>query len=199
MSYRYQRIEMDPPWNESGGGGRGAQNHYPLIKKRGDIYSAIRDARFENGEAAWRPDLAQSHLWMWVTNNFLPDGLWLMSMLGYRYVTNAVWTKPRFGLGQYLRGKHEPCLFGVRGRTLLTKPSLPSQFGGRDLPHPTDESGKIIHSAKPHECLATMEAVSPAEHALEMFARSERPGVDSWGNETNSQEQGQMCLVENTE
>lgn len=52
----WNRIEADPPWPESGGGGRGAQNHYQLIRKPVDIFHTMRHARFADGSPAWRPD-----------------------------------------------------------------------------------------------------------------------------------------------
>lgn len=192
----YHRIEADPPWPEHGGGGRGAQNHYRLLKTRGEILAAMRGARFADGKPAWLPHPTWCHLWLWVTDNYLPWGLWLMGELGFRYIRTAVWVKTRIGIGQYLRGQHELVLLGVRGETQLTRSGCPSVIGGRPLPHPTDASGRVIHSRKPEEALRMFEAVSPAPpgRALEMFARTDRPGVDSWGNETNALEVGQIAL-----
>ena len=85
-SIEYGCISADPPWDESGGGKckRGADRHYPLIKKKEDI----RDAMLQSGK--WYP-AETCHLWLWVTNNFLPDGLWLMAELGFTYKTNRAW------------------------------------------------------------------------------------------------------------
>lgn len=186
-------IAADPPWGEAGGGGRGAQNHYQLIDKRADILHTMLGARFSDGAAAWRP-APTSHLWLWVTNTFLADGLWLMGQLGFRYVTNAVWCKTRQGLGQYLRGKHELCLFGVRGNTALPERAPPSVFGGEPLPHERDDAGKIVHSRKPARAYQDMAEVSPVPR-LEMFARRPRDGWTVWGNESDHQQQGQMRLL----
>ena len=79
MKPRYRCIVADPPWNERGGGKikRGADRHYPLMKTP-DIACMLL-------APAWRP--AEScHLWLWVTDNFLPDGLLVMDALGFRYV-----------------------------------------------------------------------------------------------------------------
>ena len=56
------------------------------------------------------------HLYLWVTNNFLADGLKVMESWGFRYVTTITWVKDRIGLGQYFRGITEQCLFGVKGK-----------------------------------------------------------------------------------
>ena len=56
----YPCIAADPPWNEQGGGKckRGADRHYPLIKKREDILRTMVTA------PCWRP-ADNAHLWLW--------------------------------------------------------------------------------------------------------------------------------------
>jgi len=166
LDWRYHCISADPPWNETGGGKikRGADRHYPLLKTPDII-------RVMLASDVWRPN-ANCHLWLWVTNNKLPDGMLVMQALGFRYVTNMAWVKDRIGLGQYLRGQHELCLFGVRGRQKSLSRKVPSVIVA-----PRGE-----HSAKPKEAYEAMEKVSPGPR-LEMFARGQREGWDVWGNE----------------
>ncbi|MDD5511842.1 MAG: MT-A70 family methyltransferase [Dehalococcoidales bacterium] len=161
----YHTILIDPPWLERGGGRikRGADRHYPLLKTP-DIVRVIR----ESGVFTPAEDC---HLYLWTTNNFLQDGLWVVEQLGFRYITTITWAKDRFGLGQYFRGMTEHMLFGVRGRlaavekgvTLITAP-------------------RRKHSQKPGESYELIERVSPPPR-LEMFARVRRPEWDTWGNE----------------
>ncbi|MBI5510488.1 MAG: methyltransferase [Deltaproteobacteria bacterium] len=162
----YRCIAADPPWPERGGGRikRGADRHYKLLRPH-EIISTIL------GAGVWRPAL-NCHLWLWATNNHLPDALFVMAALGFRYVTNAVWAKDRAGLGQYLRGRHELLLFGVRGR-------LPSQSRRCST---LIEAKRGRHSQKPLAAFQLIEAVSPGPR-LEMFARSLRDGWDCWGDE----------------
>ncbi len=168
----YRCILMDPPWNETGGGRikRGADRHYPLMKAR-DMPAAIL------GSGVWRP-AKDAHLYMWVTNNYLPKGLWLMEALGFTYKTNIVWLKSgRAGLGQYFRGRHELLLFGIRGRGKAAEVCTPR----RDLTSAVvAERGR--HSEKPADSYALIEARS-AGPRIEFFARRARPGWDAWGNE----------------
>lgn len=171
---RYACIAADPPWNEQGGGKskRGADRHYPLMKARDIAALPVGPMAADN-----------AHLWLWVTNNYLPDGLAVMAAWGFRYVTNLAWHKMRsgktqIGLGQYLRGSHELCLFGVRGR----------------LPYAVRPDGKRVacpsvviaergrHSAKPVEAYEVIEQVSPGPR-LELFARQPRAGWHCRGNE----------------
>jgi len=159
---------MDPPWNERGGGRikRGADRHYPLLKA-GEMPRAI----YQSG--VWEPG-EHCHLWMWATNNHLPDALWLIGTLGFTYKTNAVWAKDRIGLGQYLRGQHELLLFATRGSGV----SVRTQRKNLSTLITAPVRG---HSRKPEQAYDLIEARSVGPR-LEMFARHPRSGWDSWGN-----------------
>ncbi|PCC73126.1 N6-adenosine-specific RNA methylase IME4 [Nannocystis exedens] len=159
----FRCIAADPPWLEQGGGGRGAQEHYPLLSTPAIIETMLR-------APCWTP-APSCHLWLWVTNNFLPDGLHVMQALGFRYVSNMAWAKDKVGLGQYLRGQHELVLFGVRGQLPAQAP-VPSLL----------VAPRRAHSQKPPEAFERFEAVSPGPR-LEMFARERRSGWEPWGNE----------------
>jgi N6-adenosine-specific RNA methylase IME4 len=113
---------------------------------------------------------------MWVTNNHLKDGLLVMEALGFRYVTNVCWAKKSFGLGQYFRGQHELCLFGVRG--VMASQATPRNISSLIT------AEKTVHSKKPVELYAMIERISPAPR-LEMFARNTRDGWTSAGNEVD--------------
>lgn len=80
--------------------------------------------------------------------------------------------------GHYVRGAHELCLFGTRGLTGLER-DVPSVFFA---PHPKDERGRIIHSAKPDRLYEIAERISPGPR-IELFARRRRAGWEAWGNQ----------------
>ena len=154
----YRTILMDPPWNETGGGKikRGADRHYPLVKTP-DLPRVILQS------SEWKP-ADDCHLYMWATNTFLPDALWLMGALGFKYKTNIVWTKEgRKGLGQYFRGQHELLLFGVRGKGYNVKTD--DRTLGSWIHAPRGE-----HSQKPEEFRKLIMRRSQGPY-LEMFAR----------------------------
>jgi|TARA_R110000751_G_scaffold47236_3_gene105847 N6-adenosine-specific RNA methylase IME4 len=137
----------------------------------------------QSGE--FNPDPEGCALFMWVTNSFLKDGLWLMEGLGFRYVTNLCWLKKgNPGLGQWFRSRHELLLFGTRGRAVVRnvrteRRDLP---GGALLPRP----GK--HSTKPEVFYKIIEARTVGPR-LEMFARNTREDWSSWGNEVPAEGQ----------
>lgn len=64
---KYEIIYADPPWYESGGGKikRGADRHYPLMKTKDIMALNV-------------PSAENAHLYLWVTNNFMADGLKVM-------------------------------------------------------------------------------------------------------------------------
>jgi N6-adenosine-specific RNA methylase IME4 len=166
---KYKTILADPPWMEQGGGKikRGADRHYPLMKTKDIIALPIRELAEEN-----------AHLYLWVTNNFLPDGLKAMAAWGFEYKTTITWVKDRIGLGQYFRGITEHCLFGVRG-------NLPYKVidGVRQQGKTIIEAPKTIHSEKPEEMRKMIEAVSYQPY-IELFARTKaNERWDVWGNQ----------------
>ena len=165
-------IFADAPWLERGGGKikRGADKHYRLLKTK-DIPGVIRDS------GVWTP-AETCHLYLWVTNNFLEDGLWVGKELGFRYITCRTWAKDRMGLGRYYAGQTEQLLFFSRGPASVPHPKLrgTTLIGGELLPR-----GKE-HSAKPAEAYTEAELVSPGPR-LEMFAREPREGWTVWGDE----------------
>lgn len=166
---KYKVIYADPPWNESGGGKikRGADRHYPLMKTKDIANLPIQSIADPNG----------CHLYLWVTNNFLKDGLYVMEAWGFRYVTMITWLKHRQGLGQYYRGVTEHCLFGVMGSVLYKTIDGKRAQGLTGFTAPRKE-----HSKKPEEMRSMIERVSYFP-AIELFARQQINDWDCWGNE----------------
>ncbi len=126
-----------------------------------------------------------AHLYLWVPNALLPDGLKVMEAWGFRYVSNIVWAKRRKdggpdgrGVGFYFRNVTELLLFGVKGsmRTLAPGRSQVNMI----------ETRKREHSRKPDEQYDLIEACSPGAY-LEMFARHARPGWSVWGDESSDE------------
>lgn len=172
----YKTIYMDPPWFEAGGGKikRGADKHYPLMKTAEIFNLPIRHLSDTN-----------CHLYLWVTNNFLYEGLKAIERWGFVYKTTITWAKQQFGLGQYFRGQTEHCLFAVKGN-LPYKTQDGKRCQGRTLLVPSDDFEKNRkHSEKPEEMRQMIELVS-YEPRIELFTRKKTEGWDSWGNEVTN-------------
>jgi N6-adenosine-specific RNA methylase IME4 len=169
MPERFSTIYADPPWPERGGGQtvRGAQKHYTLMSIQQIAFIPVSDWAEPN-----------AHLYMWVTNNYLPQGLTIMQTWGFRYITTITWLKNRMGLGQYYRGMTEHCLFGVRGR--LPYRTMPD--GKRAQGVTGFVADRTSHSTKPINMRHMIERVSPGPY-LELFGRRPVEGWTVWGNE----------------
>ena len=207
-------ISIDPPWNESGGGKvkRGADRHYPLMKTK-DMPVVIRSATWADGSPVWRPDPSGCHVWLWTTNTFLPDALWLLGELGARYITNMAWVKYRTAgdlsetvLRDYAdAGNSEPSMLKEVERDLRAGLYCPERFGLGQYLRGNHElallgiigkrttqcrtipstlaAARGRHSEKPEEFYERALAISGAVSATAMFERTERPGWKCWGNE----------------
>jgi N6-adenosine-specific RNA methylase IME4 len=126
-----------------------------------------------------------AHLYLWVPNALLPEGLDVMKSWGFRYVSNIIWAKRRKdggpdgrGVGFYFRNVTEILLFGVRGSMRTLAP-------GRTQVNMI-ETRKREHSRKPDEQYDLIEACSPGAY-LELFARHARPGWVVWGDESSDE------------
>ena len=136
--------------------------------------------------------LPKSHLYLWVPNALILEGMEVMKRWGFKYKTNLVWYKTRKdggpdgrGVGFYFRNVTELVLFGVRG-------SLRTRAAGRRQVN-IMSTRKREHSRKPDEQYKLIEACSSGPY-LEMFARHHRSGWTQWGNETLT-EPSQLSLM----
>jgi len=171
---RFATVLADPPWRFINRTGKMAPEHRRL--SRYQTMSAAEIAALPvPGIAAER-----SHLYLWVPNALLMEGLRVMEGWGFRYKTNLVWYKVRKdggpdgrGVGFYFRNVTELLLFGVRGRSNRTLDPGRRQVN-------LLATKKREHSRKPEEQYAIIESCSPGPY-LELFARGTRPGWTGWG------------------
>jgi len=113
-------------------------------------------------------------LWLWTTNAHMPDAFGILDAWGFTHKTILTWAKDRMGTGDWLRGQTEHCILAVKGRPVVQLTNQTTL-----LPSPLRE-----HSRKPEEFYALVEALCPGSK-LELFARRERAGWVSHGNETS--------------
>lgn len=178
---KYRTIVADPPWEQKAGTLKGREGWY-------DAHGKSRDLPYPTmtvNEIAALPvsDLAEAdaHLYLWVTNKYLPDAFSVATAWGFRYSTALVWCKKVMGQG--LGGA-----FGIDTEYVLFCRRGSLAHHGRVIgtwhqwKRAYDERGKPKHSAKPPQFLDLVEQVSPGPY-LEMFARRQRLGWDTWGNE----------------
>lgn len=171
-------ILADPPWRFANRTGKMAPEHQRLARYPTMSLQEITELPIQ------RLALPQSHLYLWVPNALIQEGLQVMAHWGFEYKTNIVWYKVRKdggpdgrGVGFYFRNVTELLLFGVRGALRTGSP-------GRTQTN-IIVSRKREHSRKPDEQYDIIESCSPGPY-LELFARSSRAGWTSWGNEAPS-------------
>ena len=176
---RYRTIYADPPWRFANRTGKVAPEH-----KRLNRYSTM-DLEAIKALPVAQVTEAKCHLYLWVPNALLPEGLEVMKAWGFEYKSNLVWEKIRRdgqpdgrGVGFYFRNVTELLLFGVRGGNNRTQAPGRSQVN-------LLRAAKREHSRKPDEFVELIEACSPAPR-LEMFARGDRDGWDMWGNQAEA-------------
>ena len=176
---KFSTVLADPPWRFTNRTGKMAPEHKRLA----------RYGTMELGDICALPvaeiSATPGHLYLWVPNALLPEGLQVMAAWGFAYKSNLVWHKQRKdglsdgrGVGFYFRNVTELLLFGVRGksaRTLAPGRTQVNFMGTR----------KREHSRKPDEQYPLIEACSPGPR-IELFARGIRDGWSTWGNQADA-------------
>jgi N6-adenosine-specific RNA methylase IME4 len=173
--WSFETVLADPPWRFQNRTGKMAPEHRRLAR-----YETMT---LEDIKALPVPDVCSdtAHIYLWVPNALLAEGLSVLESWGFTYKTNLVWYKVRKdggpdgrGVGFYFRNVTELVLFGVRGsrRTLPPGRRQVNLFPER----------KREHSRKPEHLYEIVEQCSPGPY-LELFARHAREGWHQWGDE----------------
>ena len=175
----FHTVLADPPWQFQNKTGKVAPEHKRLTRYGTmplDEIAALAVAQLVTGPA---------HLYLWVPNALLPEGLRVMAAWGFQYKSNIVWHKVRKdggsdgrGVGFYFRNVTELVLFGVRGKNARTLDPARRQVN-------LLATRKREHSRKPDELYPIIEASSPGPY-LELFARGARPGWSAWGDQASA-------------
>lgn len=182
---KYNIIYADPPWDglgwNNGSGKKAPANHYTV-----QSIEWIKSLNISNitGEFCF--------LFLWVTFPNLQEGLDVIHAWGFKYATcgftwikenkkppKTIFDNPTFmGCGNYTRANSELCLLGTKGKC-QTKVK--------------DKSVRQVcispiqrHSRKPDEIRNRILRLCGDLPRIELFARNQTPGWDSWGNEVKN-------------
>lgn len=178
---RYDVILADPPWSYYG-----SQGKWGAAAK---FYATAPDEAIGSLPI---PDLLAPRgvLFLWATSPRLDVAMaclaaWRLHFRGVAFV----WVKTR----------NDGVPIGAQGvRPSIVKPTteyvLAASRVAKGRPMPLGDEGvsntvlapKRAHSQKPEAVRAQIERLYPHASRLELFARSERPGWDSWGNEVGT-------------
>jgi N6-adenosine-specific RNA methylase IME4 len=175
---RFGTILADPLWRFQNRSGKIAPENKRLTRYRTlsiDEICALPVSEIASETA---------HVYLWVPNALVPDGLRTLAAWGFTYKTNLVWHKVRKdggsdgrGVGFYFRNVTEVLLFGVRGKNARTLKAGRTQVNFL-------ASQKREHSRKPEEQYVIIESCSSGPY-IELFARGSRPRWVVWGSEAH--------------
>ena len=169
----YQMIMVAPPWKydnwSKAGEQKNASAKYDCMSL--DDIAALPVSQLAAGDAL---------CWLWCTNPMLDVQIDILKHWGFRFTTSGHWAKmttkgnQHFGTGYVLRNAGEPFIIGKIGNPVCAR-NVRSVI--------IDEVR--AHSQKPEKAYAAAEQLVPgALKRIEGFSRTDRPGWDSWGNET---------------
>lgn len=173
---KFKTIVADPPWRTTTGTkgfGFSDSGHAKLE------YPTMTMAEIKSLPVSELADDA-AHLYLWTTNILVRQAYEVVEAWGFKPSVLLTWAKNPIGmgLGDAFGITTEHVIFGHRGglRPLRREPSTWWNW----------KRGR--HSAKPEAFIDMVESVSPGPY-LELFARRNRLGWATWGNEA-------LCHVE---
>jgi len=173
---KFSTILADPPWQFQNRTGKMAPEHKRLSRYSTMTLQDIKDLPVEAITEE------RSHLYLWIPNALLAEGMQVMGHWGFKYKSNLIWYKirkdggpDRRGVGFYFRNVTEMILFGVKGKNIRTLQPGRSQEN-------IISSRKREHSRKPDEQYKIIESCSWGPY-IELFGRGTRKGWTTWGNQ----------------
>lgn len=166
---KYRVLYADPPWayNDKADAGSvqvgGAARHYPTMTIR-----ELCDLQV--------PRLCEEHavLFLWVTSPLLFESAAVIKAWGFTYKASFVWDKVKHNMGHYNSVRHEFLLICTRGNCT---PDVVQLFDSVQSIERTE------HSTKPDAFRRIIETLYPHGKRLELFARREADGWDTYGYE----------------
>jgi Transcriptional activator, adenine-specific DNA methyltransferase len=162
----FRTLVIDPPW-PMGKSARvetpeqGSTLDYPTMSL--DEIAALPIAEHAADDA---------HLYLWVTQRFLPDGLALVEEWGFKYHCLLTWLKPGGFAPFSWMFNTEHVVFAYRGQFELRELGLNIGF----------QAPRGAHSEKPEAFYDMVERAS-FEPWVELFARRGRANWTVWGDE----------------
>ncbi len=171
---KYKIIYADPPWQYRESWGNGTNRH---------TYPTMTVEEIKNLPVSEITD-TEAHLYLWVTNPFLQEGLDVCKAWGFEYKTLITWVKlykdhrKEMGMGYYFRSATEHIIFGVKGKMKIRNKTTINVFEEVNPRFYTK-----LHSSKPDSVRDMIVRCSGNLPRIELFARKKSEGWDVWGNQ----------------
>ena len=157
----YQVIVIDPPWETM---------YNPTGRRGGAKYPTMTEIEIKDIKLPADKDCV---LWLWTTNKFLHEAFHILEYWGFQYKNIFTWVKSQLGLGDWGRTQTEHILLGVKGKPLV-------DFKNQKNIIIADRKG---HSEKPDKFYKMVEKCCFGKARLDYFARKQRKGWSSYGDE----------------
>ena len=168
---KFTVIYADPPWayNDKQGGSisekyGSAEKHYPSMTLSELEALQISEISADN-----------CVLWLWATSPLLEDALQLSKAWGFKYKAQFIWDKIKHNMGHYNSVRHELLLICTRGSCV---PQISKLFDS------VQSIERAEHSRKPDEFRHIIDTIYPEGNRVELFARRQAKGWQTWGNES---------------
>ena len=167
---KFTTILADPPWRFTNRTGKIAPEHkrlsrYVTLTMKEINALPVKDVLTE-----------KAHLYLWVPNALIQEGLQVLKSWGFTYKTCLIWDKEIWGMGYWFRGRHELLLVATKGEFSPPAPKARIASVYREK--------RTKHSKKPEYFYKIIENYCPNGKYLELFARGKaREGWTVWGNE----------------
>lgn len=164
----YEILYVDPPWTYGYSGQGSPQDHY-LVQSLEEIKNLAL------------PAARNAVLFLWVPYPMNKEAFEVIASWGFEYKSKIIWIKSnRFGIGHYVRAKHEELFICVKGKGF----GVPAV---QDRPESVISTEHTTHSKKPEIFYSIVEKMYPGRTRIEMFARGKpRDGWTAWGLEAES-------------
>ena len=175
INKKYNVIYADPPWTfktfSDKGKDRSPENHYNVMSLQDICNLPVNNIANDD-----------SVLLMWVVDPLLDKAFKVIEAWGFKYKTvGFTWAKTNrksegyfTGLGYWTRGNPEMCLLATKGKPKRISKSVPQLVVEQ----------RREHSRKPDIMYNHIENLLEGPY-VELFARTQRSGWDSWGNQTD--------------
>jgi N6-adenosine-specific RNA methylase IME4 len=166
---KYSVIYADPPWEYNSGDQHANEaqetvlgTHYPSMPLQLICEMPVADLAADN-----------CVLFIWTTSPTLEECFEVVKAWGFDYKASMVWDKVKHNVGHYVSVRHELLLICTKGQN----PHVEKLY---DSVH---EEERTVHSRKPRYFREVIETMYPKAKRIELFAREESNGWESWGNQ----------------
>lgn len=168
---KYRVIYADPPWKYTEDGLTGVSNkdeygnvekHYPQLSTE-ELCELVIPETEDNAV-----------LFLWATSPFLEKSFQVINAWGFQYKAGFVWDKVKHNFGYYNSVRHELLLICTKGSC---RPD------SAELIDSVQSIERTKHSEKPEELRNIIDKLYPGGKRIELFARKNVDGWDTWGNE----------------